>query len=186
MKFRLYASLLGLSAAAFAACNNGDYDARPSVDASSVQNPINPSLTAGKGTLKVRINGDQFRTFYVSRFSVEDSFLTVLSVDTTEGVPLRLIEFAIQPYKGMRSYPLVDTGGFVYFGAAAYAELYGNDTTLFNTRWPAKKGFGEVKLDLSNAGEIKGTFNFTAFREKPASADEKAVLTDGSFWATPE
>jgi hypothetical protein len=41
-------------------------------------------------------------------------------------------------------------------------------------------------VELSNAGEVKGTFNFTAFRMKPASVDEKVVMSDGSFWATPE
>ena len=187
MKFRLYAAILGLSAAFFAACDNGNYDAQPSVDGSQVQNPINPSLPAAKGNLKVRVNG-QFYTFGISRFSLQDSFMQVTSIDTTlaPGDPLRIIELAIRPYKGARTYPLNDTNGVVYFAAAAYAELYGNDTTLYNTRWDAKKGSGEVKVDMSSAGEVKGSFNFTAFREKPASVDDKVVITDGTFWATPE
>lgn len=185
MKIRLLALAFAASGIYFASCNNGAYDARPTVDGSGVQNPINPSLTAAKGTLKVRIDG-QFYTFYTSRFSLQDSFMSITSVDTTIGEPKRIVEIALQPYRGVRAYPLIDTGGFVYHAAAAYAFLFGNDTTLFNTRWPAKRGEGEVKVELSNAGEVKGTFSFTAYRERPASADEKVVMSDGSFWATPE
>lgn len=185
MKFRLYAILIAASGALFAACDNGAYDAHPKFDGSNFQNPINPSLTAAKGTIKMRIDG-QFYTFYNSRFSVQDSFLQVISIDTTIGEPRRIVEFAIRPYKGVRTYPLTDSNGTFYYAAAAYATLFGNDTTIYNTRWPAKKGEGEVKVELSNANEVKGTFKFTAYRERPADQSEKVVMTDGSFWATPQ
>jgi hypothetical protein len=42
-----------------------------------------------------------------------------------------------------------------------------------------------VKVELSNAGEVKGTFSFTAYRERPADMDEKVVISEGTFWAVP-
>ncbi len=188
MKIRL----LGLAFAAFgfyfASCNNGAYDAQPAVDGSSIQNPINPTLTAAKGTMKARIDG-QFYTFDTARFSLQDSVLLVGGVYAVPGETTRFIQFAVRPYKGVRTYTLLDTGGTAYYAGAAYATIYGTDTAgynLYNTAWAAKRGEGEVKVELSNAGEIKGTFKFTAFRERPASADAKVVISDGSFWVTPE
>lgn len=188
MKSRIYATLLLASGALFAACNNGAYDASPKGDGSNFQNPLNPSLTAAKGTMKLRIGGDfyPYRTFYTTRFSLQDSFMSITGFDTTIGEPGRIVQLAIQHYKGVRTYPLIDTGGFVYYAAAAYAVIDSRDTSVYNTSWAAKKGSGEVKVELSNAGEVKGTFNFTAYRERPADQNEKVEISEGSFWAVPE
>ena len=187
MKFRLYATLIGLTAAAFAACNNGAYDAQPSVDGSQIQNPINPDLPAAKGTMKVRLDGGQFFTFDSCRFERVDSTLTIGAVKFFVGENTRQLILVIPKYKGIMDYPITtDTLG----NAGYYATLWGMDVntlTAWATSSPVNPLTGQIKVELSTPGEVKGSFSFTASKYYPEyDVNNKVVLTEGTFWATPQ
>jgi len=190
-KFLLPALIL--VAGAFAACNNGPYDATPDTDLSGIQNPINPDLTAAKGTFKARINGGQFVTFDSARFQLFNDSNYFMSAGRASLNPVSFQGIFLRLNAKLRAatFPIVDTlapGTTFPNVSGGYATQQSfTDTTglqIWDTDFDRKMGTGEIKVDFFNADEIKGTFRFTAYRYYPEDTGSRVNVTEGSFWVT--
>jgi hypothetical protein len=174
----LFAAGIG---SALVSCNNGNYDADPKTDNSSVKNPLTGDVVY-LGTIKGEVNGKQVIFDNVS-YKI-DTTNTRIITGTLMNDPVFFADleifFAESSYKGPNVYNIGgDAAGweFIY----AYKDTSYHNRNVRKTYWAGHPGIGKGNITFhvlgDEGGNLRGWFDGTVYR---ATIDQDYLFT-GSY-----